>query len=80
MKASNVQNDDEDDEANKPSPEDAEKPEFKYLDLIRTAANNPLIDIALQDKIKKEFTADYELQYHILAGKDLLSDAEKLSI
>lgn len=42
-----MQNDEEDDEANKPSPEDAEKPEFKYLDIIKTAPNNPLIDLDL---------------------------------
>lgn len=51
-----MQNDEEDDEANKPSPEDAEKPEIKYLELIKTAPNNPVIDVELQEKIKKEFT------------------------
>jgi len=55
-----VQNDDEEDEANQPAPEDAEKPENKYLDIIKTAPNNPVIDIELQEKIKKEFTTEYE--------------------
>jgi hypothetical protein len=48
VKASNVQNnDDEEDEANKPPPEDAEKPEFKYLDIIKASPNNPVIDVEL---------------------------------
>jgi len=54
-----VQNDDEDEE-NKPAPEDAEKPEFKYLDLVKTAPNNPIIDVELQEKIKREFRVEYE--------------------
>lgn len=80
VKASSVTNDDDDDAAKEPSPEDAEKPEIKYLEIIKQAPNNPIIDTDLQEKIKKEFTLEYEIQYEVLAKKDLLSDAEKVAI
>jgi len=72
---------DDDDEANKPTTEeDLEKPENKYKELFVGAPANPPIDTELQEKLKKEFTIDYEAQYEILAKKDLLSDVEKVTI
>ena len=41
---------------------------------------NPKIDTELQEKLKTEFTEEYEAQYEVLAKKDLLSDAEKKNI
>jgi hypothetical protein len=82
VKASSVTQDiDEEDEGNKPVADgDPEKPENKYREIISAAPLNPLIDIELQEKLKKEFTVEYEAQYEILAKKDLISDAEKVTI
>lgn len=51
-----------------------------YTELCKKAPNNPVIDITLQEKIKADHFAEYEAQYEILAKKDLLSDAEKVTI
>lgn len=58
-------------------PEDPEKPEIKYLPVIKMAANNPEIDTELQASLKLKFKEEYEARYEVLAKKDLLSDAEK---
>lgn len=50
------------------------------MEVIKKAPNNLVIDLELQEKIKKEFTIEYETQYEVLAKKDLLSDAEKVAI
>lgn len=81
MKATAVTKANEDDEEEaKPVEGDPEKPENKYMDLFIAAPANPPIDTVLQEKLKAEFTVDYELQYEILAKKDLLSDVEKVTI
>lgn len=73
-------NDDEDEGTKPPVDADPEKAENKYKDLILGSDANPKIDLELQEKLKTEFTEEYEAQYEVLAKKDLLSDAEKRNI
>ena len=77
VRASSTHTEDDDDVAEKPIQDDPEKPEIKYLAVIKMAANNPEIDVKLQAEIKRKFRDEFEIQYEILAKKDLLSDAEK---
>ena len=70
-------NDDEDEGTKPPVDADPEKAENKYKDLLMSTETNPKVDLELQEKLKAEFTVEYEAQYEVLAKKDLLSDAEK---
>tara|TARA_B110000503_G_C6914884_1_gene316226 strand:+ start:51 stop:605 length:555 start_codon:yes stop_codon:yes gene_type:complete len=85
--ASLAKADDDEEDVKPPVTADGETPagnteldEKIYADLCKKAPNNPVIDISLQEKIKAEHFSEYEAQYEILAKKDLLSDAEKVTI
>ena len=53
-------NDDEDEGTKPPVDADPEKAENKYKELILSTDTNPKIDLELQEKLKTEFTEEYE--------------------